>query len=297
MKTRFGSAGNALSFRQAGFRATKDAMAWIAPMGLTAYEYPCGRGVRVGDTTAAQIGQAARENGICLSLHAPYFISLSADDAAQREKNTRYLLDSCRAARAMGADRIVVHTGGVGKHRTRAQAMQNTRANVRRLLEEKDAAGYADITLCLETMGKTNVIGTAEEIFALVALDDRLLPCIDFGHLNARTQGGLRTREQVAALFDRMEQTIGETRARVFHGHFSKIEYGSHGEIRHLTFADTVYGPDFAPVAAELASRGYTPRLICESAGTQAEDAAAMLRIYQSYTNQSVSYAKAESRK
>lgn len=287
MEALFGPAGNADSFAAAGFRATADAPAWLAQMGLTAYEYQCGRGVRVGTETAEKIGQAARQHDIALSLHAPYFINLSTEQAEQREKNTRYVLESCRAAHDMGADRIVVHTGGVGK-RSRDVAMANSRDNVRLLLDQKDEAGYDDIAICLETMGKINVIGTAEEIMELVALDDRLLPCIDFGHLNARTHGGMNSREAVAALYDLMERTIGIRRARTFHSHFSKIEYGKGGEVRHLTFADTVYGPVFDAVAAETAARGYTPRFICESAGTQAEDAAQMLRCYQEYMKSSV---------
>lgn len=282
MKALFGPAGNAESFAAAGLRATADAPAWLAQMGLTAYEYQCGRGVRVGTETAQKIGQAAQENGVTLSLHAPYFINLSTDTEEQREKNVRYVLESCRAAQDMGADRIVVHTGGLGK-RSREAAMENSRYNVRTLLDQKEAAGYDSVTLCLETMGKVNVIGTAEEIMELVALDDRLMPCIDFGHLNARTHGGMCTREDVAALYDLMENTIGVARARQFHSHFSKIEYGKGGEVRHLTFADTVYGPEFDAVAQETAARGYTPRFICESAGTQAEDAVSMMRCYQKY--------------
>lgn len=282
MKTIFGPAGNAASFTAAGFRATADAPAWLAHMGLTAYEYQCGRGVRVGTETAQKIGQAAKKNHIVLSLHAPYFINLSTDDEIQREKNTRYVLESCRAAHDMGAQRIVVHTGGLGK-RSRETAMQNSRYNVQMLLDQKDAAGYENITICLETMGKINVIGTAEEIMELVSLDDRLLPCIDFGHLNARTHGGMCTQEDVAALYDLMENTIGVQRARIFHSHFSKIEYGKGGEVRHLTFSDTIYGPEFDAVARETAMRGYTPHFICESAGTQAEDAVAMMRCYEMY--------------
>lgn len=286
MKTIFGPAGNAVSFAQAGFQATKDAPAWIAAKGLTAYEYQCGRGVRIGSETAGLIGQEAQKYGIQLSLHAPYFINLSTDEAEKKQKNIGYVLESCRAARDMGADRIVVHTGGVGKKRTRDAAMANSRVNVREILAAKEDAGYTDISICLETMGKINVIGTAQEIMELVALDDRLLPCIDFGHLNARTHGEMATREEVAALFDLMEQTIGIERAKIFHSHFSKIEYSKGGEVRHLTFSDEIYGPPFEPIAAETVARGYTPRFICESAGTQAEDAVTMMHIYQNYMKQ-----------
>lgn len=279
---RFGPAGNSDSFAAAGFTTTVDAPRWLAGMGLTAYEYQCGRGVRIKAETAQKTGEQARAHDIALSLHAPYFINLSKVDEERIEKNNTYVLASCAAARAMGADRIVVHTGGLGKQ-SRDVAFAHTRENVMRILEAKDAAGYTDVRLCLETMGKINVIGTAAEILELVALDDRLLPCIDFGHLNARTFGGMSTREDVAALFDLMENTIGLERARMFHSHFSKIEYGKGGEVRHLTFADQVYGPSFGPVAQEVAERGYTPRFICESAGTQAEDARAMQLCYEHY--------------
>ena len=86
------------------------------------------------------------------------------------------------------------------------------------------------------------MLGTAEEVCELVAADDRLLPCIDFGHLNCRTGGRMNTREEVKALFDLMENTIGHERTAKLHAHFSHIEYNDKGEVRHLTFADTVYG-------------------------------------------------------
>lgn len=124
------------------------------------------------------------------------------------------------------------------------------------------------------------MLGTTEEVCELVAADDRLLPCIDFGHLNCRTGGHMNTREEVKALFDLMENTIGHERTAKLHAHFSHIEYNDKGEVRHLTFADTVYGPDFTPVAEETVVRGYAPTFICESAGTQAEDALAMKQCF-----------------
>ena len=115
MSIHFGPAGNSESFAAAGFRASADAPAWLAKMGLNAYEYQCGHGVSVGAGTAQKIGEAARANGITLSLHTPYYINLSSGEAERREKNVGYLLQSCEAASAMGAQRLVVHCGGVGK--------------------------------------------------------------------------------------------------------------------------------------------------------------------------------------
>ena len=79
-----------------------------------------------------------------------------------------------------------------------------------------------------------------------------------------------------------VKNELGEERYKNFHSHFSKIEYTKGGEKRHLTFEDQEYGPDFAPLARLLAERDLTPRIICESAGTQAEDAAAMKTYWNS---------------
>ncbi len=279
MSIHFGPAGNSESFAAAGFKASADAPAWLAGLGLNAYEYQCGRGVNVGQETARKIGGAARAHGIALSLHTPYYINLSSGEDERREKNVGYLLQSCEAAAAMGAQRMVVHCGGVGKQ-SRDKALQHSRENVRMLLDALDRGGYSQ-TICLETMGKQSVVGSAEEVCGLVALDDRLLPCIDFGHLNARTGGRCNSYEAFAAVFDLLENGIGAERTRCLHIHFSKIEYGDKGELRHLTFADTRYGPEFAPLARLLRERQYEPTIICESAGTQAEDALTMKQLYE----------------
>lgn len=280
MAIKFGPAGNAQSFAAAGFKATVDAPKWLADMGLNAYEYQCGRGVNIGTETAGKIGKQAQEYGITLSLHTPYYINLSSCEPERMEKNIGYILKSCQAAQAMGAGHLVVHGGGLGKQ-TRVRAMENSVSNIRAMLEAMHQHGYTQQTMCLETMGKQSVIGSAEEICTLVGLDDRLLPCIDFGHLNARTGGAYNEEAAFEALFDLMENEIGAERTAHFHSHFSKIEYGAKGEVRHLTFADTVYGPEFAPLARVIARRGYEPTLICESAGTQAEDALEMKRLYE----------------
>lgn len=283
MEIKFGPAGNAQSFAEAGFKATVDAPRWLREMGLNAYEYQCGRGVNIGEETARKIAAQAALHDIAMSLHAPYYINLSNRDEERVQKNIGYVLASCQAATWLGADRIVVHTGGVGKQ-SRTKAFENTKENVRDILNAVEQAGYTT-TICLETMGKQSVIGSAEEIFELVALDDRLLPCIDFGHLNARTCGKCSTEEEFTQVLNLMENTIGTERARVFHSHFSHIEYGPKGEVRHLTFADEQYGPDFAPLAKLIAQRGWTPRFICESAGTQAEDAKQMMDMYLASQN------------
>lgn len=130
---------------------------------------------------------------------------------------------------------------------------------------------------CLETMGKINQLGTAEEVLELCKTDERLLPCIDFGHLYARSLG---TFEDYAPVLDAMESALGTERARMSHIHFSKIAYTKSGESKHLTFDDGG-GPEWGPLARLLAERGYRSTVICESRGTQTRDAVTLKKVYE----------------
>ncbi len=280
MKARFGPAGNSDSFYAAGNKSTLQAPAYLRAMGLTAYEYQCGRGVRVTEDTARAMGAAAAQYDIQLSLHAPYFISLASAEPEKRDNSIRYILESARAVTQMGGNRIVVHPGGLGGL-SRADATQLARQTLVRAQEALDSEGLSQVHICPETMGKINQLGDLEEVLLFCSIDERFLPCVDFGHLNSRTLGGLNNREAFAAVLDRLQEALGTERAAAFHAHFSKIEYTKGGEKRHLTFADTVYGPEPAPLMALIRERGWHPTFICESDGTQAEDAATLHQLYE----------------
>ena len=131
-------------------------------------------------------------------------------------------------------------------------------------------------------MGQINQLGTLEEVLELCGVDERFLPTVDFGHLNARTLGGIKERADYAKILDLIENALGRERLSKMHIHFSKIEYTAGGEKKHLTFADEHFGPDYKPLLEEIKQRGLSPSIICESDGTQAEDAAEMKRFYDS---------------
>ncbi len=283
MNALFGPAGRPDSFEAMGFRKTEQIPAYLRTFGLGAFEYQFGRGVRYTESGLAAFAKNAAEASITLSVHAPYYISLSSVEEEKRLNSITYITDSAKAARLMGADRIVVHSGSCGKI-SRSDALSLAKDTLSRALAALDEMGLSDITLCPETMGKINQLGDFDEVMQLCEADERLLPCIDFGHLNARTLGSIRTKEDYRLLLDEMENRLGHDRASRFHSHFSKIQYTEKGgEKMHLTFADTLFGPDFEPLMELLAQKGWSPRIICESAGTQAEDAASMQKAYLDY--------------
>ena len=279
-KIRFGTAGTSDSFTAMGYKNSLDIPAYTEKMGLDAFEYQCGHRVRLGLDKARQMADDAAARGILFSVHAPYYISASSLDEEKRLNSVNYLLQSAALCRALGGRRVIFHSGSCGRQ-SREAALEKALDTLKRAQDALDEAGFAEIILCPETMGKIGQLGTLEEVLALCGVDRRITPCIDFGHLNARTLGGIRSKADYAAILDRIGEALGDARARQFHVHFSRIEYSKGGEKRHWTFAETQFGPEPQPLMELLAERGLAPVIICESAGTQAEDAKTMKRFFE----------------
>ncbi len=279
MPAMFGPAGCAESFYAKGYKGSLEVPKYVSEFGLDAFEYQCGRGVNVGEEKAREFGRLCAEKGIRVSLHAPYYISMSSVEEEKRVKSVDYILQSARAVDFMGGNRIVVHTGSCGKL-DRGEALRLAKDTMEMSLKVLDENGLGHIHICPETMGKINQLGTLEEVIALCELDERLIPCIDFGHLNARTLGEVNSREAFKAVIDEIGNRLGAYRQKYFHSHFSKIEYTKGGEKKHLTFSDEVFGPMPEPLLELLCEFDLEPTVICESDGTQSEDALTMKNYY-----------------
>ena len=273
----FGPGGNGDLFYADGNKSTKDAPAWLKKFGLDAYEYEAGKGIMAGEGALRAIGEKAKEHGILMSLHAPYFISLSRVEEEKRLNSIKYIEKSLWAAELLCADSIVIHSGSAGKI-SREEGMKLSCDTLYRVIE---AVGDTSIKLCIETMGKINQLGTLDEVIEQCKVDPHYVPCVDFGHLNARNIGGMfNTVDDYRRVFHRIGESLGDEVAKNLHCHFSKIEYTNSGEKKHLTFADDTYGPEFEPLIEAIIMDNLTPRIICESDGTQPEDALKMKKYY-----------------
>lgn len=275
----FGPGGNSLSWGKKKF--PQELPEYLRSMGLNGYEIECGLGVRISAATVEKLPLLAKEHGINVTLHAPYFISLSSVEEETRLKSVDYILQSAQAAKQVGAQKIVVHSGSCSKI-SREEATALAADTLKKAQTALDEADLSDIIICPETMGKINQLGTLEEVVQLCGVDERFLPCVDFGHLNARTLGGIKVKEDYVKILDYIEHKLGHDRLSHMHIHFSRIEFTTGGEKRHVTFADKQWGPDYQPLMEELHRRKLAPSIICESDGTQAEDAAEMKRYFDS---------------
>ena len=224
MIAKFGAAGNSDSFYLEGHKASEEMPKWLSERGLDAYEYQCGNGVRCGEATARKIAEKAKEHGIIMSVHSPYYINLATPEPEKRAGNINYILQSAQLVKYLGGERVVVHSGALGKM-TREEATERAKECLKIVRSEMINAGFSDVRLCIETMGKINQLGNLQEVMELCRVDDSYLPCIDFGHLNRRTLGGVNTAEAFAKVVDTITDRLGEERGRHFHVHFSKIEY------------------------------------------------------------------------
>ncbi len=278
MKAYFGPGGNSEAFKAAGGKSTLDAPRFLENIGLDAYEYEAGNGIAASPVMLSAIGREASLHNIKMSFHTPYFISLSGVEEEKRLKSIKYIADSLDAARLLGAKTIVVHTGSAAKI-TRDEAMRLAGDTLVKTLQSVDTYG---IKIGLEAMGKVNQLGTLDEVLELCRIDSAFVPVVDFGHMNARECGGVfKTPDDYLRVFDRIDRELGCDVAKNLHCHFSKIEWTGAGEKKHLTFADTVYGPDYEPLIEVIVKNGLTPTIISESAGTQSDDALTMKKYYE----------------
>ena len=276
---KFGPSGNSESFYAEGYKHTEQAAEFVKARGLNCFEYSFGRGVRMTEEKAISIGEAFQKAGVEISVHAPYFINFANPDEEMVAKSYGYVLDSAKTCKLMQGKRIVFHPATQGKME-RETAVDLTVERLKILRDYVYLNDLQDMLFCPETMGKLAQIGTVEEITRFCEIDPIYLPCVDFGHVNAREQGSLKTVADYKSRLEYMIERLGYERMKNFHVHFSKIQYSAKGEVRHLTFADATYGPEFEPLAIALKDLALEPYIVSESEGMQAEEALLMKNAY-----------------
>ena len=279
----FGSGGNPKAFYDGGYKETADIFKWLKEKNIDSYEYQAGTGLNAGTLTLKRIGEKAAENNIILSLHAPYFISVTSDDDEIISKSISHAIKSIDGATAMGAYIIVIHSGSLGKN-TRVQALEKAKSTVSKIIDILYRDKKTSVKIGFETMGKQNQLGTLDEVIKLCRLDKILEPVVDFGHLNSRGESDrFKTCDDYSRVFEKIGEKLTDEKAKYLHCHFSKIEYTQKGERKHLTFEDKTFGPEFEPLAEALTKNKLYPNIICESDGTMDIDALFMKNTYSKF--------------
>lgn len=278
---KFGPSGNSQLFYDLGYKTSLQAPAWLKSLGLNAYEYSFGRGYMMGSETALKLGEEAEKNNISISIHAPYYINFANESQEMLEKSYKYILTGCKMLKLMKGNHLVFHVASQGKleRKVALDLIKKRLKELSKLVKEK---GYGEIFLCPETMGKPMQIGTYKEIVDLCTIDNMFIPTFDFGHIYALNLGNFGSYENYKKVFEYSIEKLGQLRTSNCHIHFSKIEYGLKGEIRHLNFDNEKFGPNYAQLLKVLKDLNLSPTIICESHSNMTTDALEMKNFYES---------------
>lgn len=233
---------------------------YAASIGLDALELAWVQGVRVGEPACAAIRQTAGECGVALSIHAPYYINLNAEDE-KWPRLRKYLMDAAYFGSLAGATDIVFHPGsyfGLPPD----EVLRKVLPRLEGCVDELRAAGNP-VTLRPEAMGKVAVIGSLEDVLALAKIPG-VVPCLDFAHLHARAvDGTMNTCEEWMHVLEAYHKALGDASLSQLHIHLSGIEYGPRGEKNHLAMEEADL--DFRAIFRALHDFGAGGRILCES--------------------------------
>jgi deoxyribonuclease-4 len=277
LQLRFGTAGIPLSV-EAKKRSTETGLIRLDELGLRALEIEFVRGVYLNDEKAVLVRDVAESYNITLSCHAPYYINLNSSDPEKTASSRARILASARAAHFAGATSVVFHPAFY-HGMTREQVYLKVRDEVAALRQEMDEAGYDKVILRPETMGKISQFGDLEETARLSADIPGVLPCVDFGHLHARSAGLNNTYDEFCVILDFLAETLGDRWNSSVHFHVSGMDYGASGEKKHLVFAEADF--NYKDLVRAWHSFGVRGTAICESPNLE-EDAMILQKAYES---------------
>lgn len=258
-----------------------DATTYLKEIGLDAMEYQAVRSLRIGREVASELGLAAFENGVLLTIHGPYAINLSSNKKLVRKQSVQRIVKAAEIASWMGAFHLTFHPGyysglpGDLAMQTQKEALKN--------VLDKMGERKIKVELGPETTGKPNQFGTLEELIELSTVFDKIRLTLDFAHIHARIGGAIKNCSDYEKILDAVEKSLGAERMRNLVVHFSEVEttMKGFGERRHHPLGSG-YGPDFKRLAEVIVEKGYSFIIICESPLLEV-DALKMKRILTSF--------------
>lgn len=198
----------------------------ISDKKLDALEVEFTYGVKMSNEKAKNIGNIAKEKGIKLSVHAPYWVNLASVEKHKITASKRRILKACERAHHLGAKCVVFHPAFYGK-RDKDEVFEMVESAVKEMKEIIDDKNW-NVNLCPETTGKVSQFGTVDELIELSQKTGCGI-CVDFSHVYARANG----RIDYDNLFKKLKKQY-----KHIHGHFSGIEFGEKGEKKHKDTED-----------------------------------------------------------
>ena len=207
----------------------------------------------------ARFGELARERGIALSAHAPYFGSLTVPDEDRAKQTVAAIEHTMKLGAALGAEIICAHPGSKGDF-TSEELFEMIR---RRLEWIGSKVGGLGVSLGLETAGNVRGFGTLGDIAVLAAEYPFVRPIVDWAHVHAMTGGGLTSVDAFAAVLGFVQESFEAVKVTPLQCQFSDNLFGPSGEIRHTAYGEGTLR--IAPLVEAAAQTGMSLVVISES--------------------------------
>ena len=230
-------------------------------IGLDTLELGWVQSVRVTEATCALIKEKATEQNVSLSVPAPYFINLNANED-EWPKSRKRLMDAAHYGNLAGATDIIFHPGSYFE-RPPADVLKVAIPRLKDCVKELRKAKNP-VILRPETMGKSAMLGSLEDTLEMSKAIDGVLPCLDFAHLHARPgDGTMNSVKEWSQILEAYQASLGREALKSLHIHLSGIEYGPKGEKNHLALGESDLKINF--LFEVLRDFGCAGRILCES--------------------------------
>jgi len=267
---RFGPAGNPINFFKSELGKDRlNAPVWVRSIGLNANERQMTYGARMKEEDAIKFGNLAEKNDVALSVHGPYYVVLTSEKSRVIKNSIKELIKTAHLTELMRAKRVVFHPG-FGNNADKVIK------NIRIIEKEKPK----NVFLLPETMGKLSQLGSLDDVLKICE-NTECLPCIDFGHLYARSLGNLKTKEDFKKILITIEKRLGKKILNTLHCHFYPVDFTQKGEKVHRAVTEKNVFPIFEPFAELIKEFNMSPVLISESKDSQDMGALQMKKTMQ----------------
>ncbi|NPA38546.1 MAG: TIM barrel protein [Candidatus Nanohaloarchaeota archaeon] len=209
----------------------------IRELGLDAMELEFVRSVNLSKENAKIAKRIAEENDVVLTAHAPYYINLNAVEKEKIDASIKRILLTAERTWEAGGYSIVFHAAYYLKS-AKSDTYKKVKRAVEFIVKNLQDRGI-EIWIRPETTGKPTQFGDLDELIKLSQEVEMVLPCVDFAHLHARSNGKFNTYEEFSEVLSKIEEGLGRDALDNMHIHFSGIEYGEKGEKNHLTLKES----------------------------------------------------------
>jgi deoxyribonuclease-4 len=230
----FGTAGIPHSAKGLG---TVEGIKQVKKLGLGAMELEFVQTVNVSEKVAPEVNKTAKDEDLILTCHGQYYVNLASLEKAKLEASKKRLWLAAKTATDCGCWSVLWHMAFY-QGQPKEKVFEQVKTIVKELVKKLKDHG-SNIWVRAETTGKASQWGDLQECIKLAQEVEQVLPCIDFSHLHARSNGKENSFEEFKNTLAQLEKGLGKEALQNMHCHVSGINYTDKGERNHLDLSDS----------------------------------------------------------